>query len=184
MTRLAFVAALALGACSYDASEDAIWRGTVRRDGGPALAFAGFDPYPAQGYAFGGGMVAMGYLDDAGNKFLVEVRLHFTDRSDFEDAKSTSFPITLAITDDSLTPGMGIDYFEQEAATASDAQQPRTFSHDYAQHQAGTSSGTFTVTRTDYTNFMDGRLSAMVTDPNHPGAMRALELDVSYRGDK
>lgn len=175
---------LALGACSYDASEDAIWRGTVQRDGGPPLAFAGFDPYPAQGYAFGGGIAAMGYLDDDGGKFLASVRLHFTDRRDFENAMSTSFPITLAITDSSQTPGMHIDFFEQEAATAGDAQQPRTFSHDYAQYQVGTSSGTFTVTRTDYSTSMDGRLQATVTDPSRGNATRTLDLEVQYRGNK
>ena len=175
---------LALSACSYDASNDAIWRGTVRRDGGPPLAFAGFDPYPQQGYAFGGGIGAMGYLDDGGTKLLVEARLHFTDRHDFENAKSQAFPITLTITDASNVAGMGIDFYEQPASEAGGGAHMQSFHHDFAQHQTGTSSGTFTVTACDYSTFMDGHLSATVMDPNHGNATRVLDFEIHYRGDK
>ncbi|HSD86960.1 MAG TPA: hypothetical protein VLB44_05575 [Kofleriaceae bacterium] len=173
-----------LGACSYDASEDTIWHGTVKGDTGSPLAFAGFDPYPTQGYAFGGGIAAMGYLDDGGHKSLVEARLHFTDKHDFENAKSTAFPIALTITENSLTPGMGVDFFEQDASRSSDSQQVQTFHHDYEQHQTGTASGTFTVERTDYATFMDGHLSATVKDPSHDNATRVLELDIHYQATK
>lgn len=174
---------LALAACSYDASDDAIWRGTIKRDGGPPLAFAGFDPYPAQGYAFGGGMSAMGYLDDGDDKLLVSLQLHFTDRHDFENAKSPAFPITLAITDAANVAGMGIDVFEQPASESGGGAMPHSFHHDYAQHEANTSSGTFTVTACDYRTFMDGHLSATVMDNDH-GTTRVLDLEVHYRGDK
>jgi hypothetical protein len=175
---------LALSACTYDASNDAIWRGTIKRDAGEPLAFAGFDPYPAQGYAFGGGMRAMGYVDEGDSKFLVEVALHFTDRHDFETAKSQAFPITLTITHASNVAGMGVDVFEQPASDADDRGQMQTFHSEFAQHQTGTASGTFTVTACDYSTFMDGRLSATVIDPNHGNAMRILDLEVHYRGDK
>jgi hypothetical protein len=175
---------LALGACTFDASNDPIWRGTVRRDGGPPLTFAGFDPYPAQGYQFGGGISAMGYLDSDDGKLLVEVGLEFTDKHDFENAKSQAFPITLTITDSSLTAGMGVDFFEQPASESDDKQHDQTFHHDYSQLQTGTSSGTFTVTRCDYSTYMDGHLSATVMDPNHGGATRVLDLEVQYSGDK
>ena len=174
---------LALAACSYDAGDDAIWRGTIKRDSGPPLDFAGFDPYPAQGYAFGGGMSAMGYVDDGDGKFLVSLQLHFTDRHDFENAKSQAFPIALAITDASNVAGMGIDVYEQPASEAGGAAPMHVFHHDYAQHEMGTSSGTFTVTACDYRTFMDGHLSATVMD-NDRGTTRVLELDVRYRGDK
>jgi hypothetical protein len=175
---------LVLGACTYDASDDATWRGTVQRDGGMGLAFAGFDPYPAQGYAFGGGMAAMGYLDDGDGKSLAEVRLHFTDKHDFENAKSQAFPITLVITEAALTPGMGIDFFEQPASESGDSSQAQTFHHEFAQHQTGTASGTFTVTACDYVSFMDGHLAATVMDPGHGNATRVLDLQIHYRGDK
>jgi hypothetical protein len=175
---------LALGACSYDASNDPIWRGTIQRDGGPPLAFAGFDPYPAQGYAFGGGIAAMGYFDDGGSKFLGEVNLHFTDKHDFETARSQAFPITLAITEASLQPGMGVDFFEQPASESGGGSQAQTFHHEFAQHQTGTASGTFTVTACDYTSFMDGHLSATVMDPGHGSATRVLDLQIHYNGNK
>ncbi|MEO7096573.1 MAG: hypothetical protein ABI175_25165 [Polyangiales bacterium] len=175
---------LALGACTYDASDDAIWRGTVQRDGGTPLSFAGFDPYPSQGYAFGGGIGAMGYLDDGDSKLLVEARLHFTDKHDFETARSQAFPITLAITEASLTPGMGVDFFEQPASESDNSQQMQIFYHEFAQHQTGMASGTFTVTACDYSTFMDGHLSATVVDPGHANATRVLDLYIHYRGDK
>jgi len=175
---------LVLGACTYDASDDAIWRGTVQRDGGPSIAFAGFDPYPAQGYAFGGGMAAMGYLDDGDSKALAEFRLHFTDRHDFENAKSQAFPITLTITEASNVAGMGVDFFEQPASESGDSSEAQTFHHEFAQHQTGTASGMFTVTACDYSTFMDGHLSATVIDPSHGNATRVLDLQIHYRGDK
>ncbi len=175
---------LALNACTYDASDDPIWRGTVQRDGATPLDFAGFDPYPAQGYAFGGGIGAMGYLDDGGSKLLVEARLHFTDRHDFENARSQAFPITLTITEASNVAGMGVDFFEQPASESGGAAPMQTFHHEFTQHQTGTASGTFTVTACDYSTFMDGRLQATVMDPGHGNAVRVLDLQVHYRGDK
>lgn len=175
---------LALGACTYDASNDPIWRGTVKRDGGPPLSFAGFDPYPAQGYAFGGGMAAMGYVDDNGQKLLVEVGLEFTDRHDFEAAKSAAFPITLMVTDLSNVAGIGVDYFEQVADTSGGGAHDQIFHHDFSQHQSGTASGTFTVTACDYKTFMDGHLQATVIDTGHGNTMRTLDLEVHYSGDK
>jgi hypothetical protein len=174
----------ALGACTFDASDDPIWRGTIKRDGGPPLPFAGYDPYPAQGYAFGGGMRVMGYLADGGDKFLVEVALEFTDRHDFETAKSQAFPITLTVTDASNIAGIGVDLFEQPASTSDDSQQTQTFHHDFSQHQPSTVSGTFTVTACDYKYVMDGHLQATITDPDHGNAMRVLDLEVHTNGNK
>jgi hypothetical protein len=175
---------LALGACTWDASNDPIWRGTVKADGGPPLTFAGFDPYPTQGYEFGGGIAAMGYLDDDGTKLLAEARLHFTEKHDFETAKSQAFPIVLTITESDLVAGMGVDFFEQPASETGGGAHDQTFHHEFDQHQTGTASGTFTVTACDYSTFMDGHLSAMVVDTGHGNSTRALELDVHYRGDK
>lgn len=175
---------LALGACTYDASDDPIWRGTVQRDGGAMVAFAGYDPYPTQGYAFGGGIGAMGYLDDGGTKLLVEARLHFTDKHDFENAKSQAFPIMLTITETANVAGMGVDFFEQPASESDGSQQMQTFHHEFDQHQTGTASGTFTVTACDYSTFMDGRLQATVMDPSHAGETRVLDVQVHYRGNK
>jgi hypothetical protein len=174
---------LALAACSFDASEDAIWRGTIKRDGGAPLPFAGFDPYPAQGYAFGGGMSSMGYLDDGDQKVLVSLQLHFTDRHDFENAKSQAFPIAIPITDASNVAGIGIDVFEQAASETGGPAMMHVFHHDYAQHETNTSSGTLTVTASDYKTFIDGHLSATVMD-NDRGTTRYLELDVHYNGQK
>ena len=156
----------------------------MQRDGATPLEFAGFDPYPAQGYAFGGGIAAMGYLDDGGTKLLVEARLHFTDRHDFETAKSQAFPITLAITEASNVAGMGVDFLEQPASESGGAAHMQSFHHEFAQQQTGTASGTFTVTACDYSTFMDGHLSATVIDPGRGNATRVLELQIRYRGDK
>lgn len=175
---------LALGACTYDASDDAIWRGTVKRDTGATVDFAGFDPYPTQGYAFGGGMAAMGYIDDDGDKILVETRLHFTDKHDFENMKSQAFPITLTVTDLANIAGIGVDYFEQDASTSGGPAMTHIFHHDFEQHQTNTASGTFTVTACDYSNFMDGHLQATVIDTGHGNTMRVLDFEVHYRGDK
>ena len=175
---------LALGACTYDASDDAIWRGTVKRAGGAPLAFAGFDPYPTQGYAFGGGISAMGYLAEDGEKFLVRMQLHFTDRHDFENAKSQAFPITLMITEAENVAGMGVDYFEQPASTSGGTAPDQTFHHDFAQHEAGNASGTVTVTACDYSTFMDGRLQATLIDNDRNNAMRVIDLEFHYNGQK
>ena len=174
---------LALGACTYDATNDAIWRGTIKRDSGPPLPFAGFDPYPAQGYAFGGGMAAMGYLDDDGDKLLIETRLSFTDKHDFENAKSMAFPITLAVTDAANVAGIGVTVREQNADTSGGGASAGTFFHDFDQHQANSASGTFTVTACDYKTFMDGHLQATVTDTSR-NTTRTLDVEVHYNGDK
>jgi hypothetical protein len=59
----------------------------------------------------------------------------------------------------------------------------REFNHDYAQHEANTSSGTFTATASDYKTFMDGHLSATVMD-NDRGTTRVLDIEVHYNGQK
>jgi hypothetical protein len=179
------IVALVLAACSYDAKDDAIWRGTIARDGGPPLAFVGFDPQPNQGFEFGGGIVAVGYIADGEDKLLVEVTLHFAD-DDFERAMSTAFPISLNIKDVFLTAetGMGIDVFEQPATDNPLAQTEQTFHHDFAQHQAGTANGTFTVTACDYDSFMDGHLQATVMVPSRGTATRVLDLQVHYDATK
>ena len=176
---------LALTACGYDATDDAIWRGTVVRDGGPPLAFVGFDPAPQQGYEFGGGIRSVGYLDGGDGKLLVEITLHFAD-DDFERAMSRAFPIELAIKDafQLSETGMGIDFFEQPATNDPMAQTEQTFHHDFAQHQAGSASGTFTVTACDYSSFMDGRLQATVMDPSRGNITRVLDLQVHYDATK
>ena len=173
---------LALGACTYDASNDAIWRGTVKLDGGPPLPFAGFDPYPLQGYAFGGGIAATGYLDDNGDKLLAAARLEFTDRHDFENAKSQAFPITLTVTDAANVAGIGVTWREQDASSEGSTADG-TFFHDFAQHQTGSASGTFTVTACDYSTYMDGRLQATVTDTSR-NTTRTFDLEVHYNGQK
>jgi hypothetical protein len=177
--------ACALAACGYDGSQDAIWRGTVARDGGAPREFIGFDPQPFQGFAFGGGIVSVGYVDDGDAKLLVEITLHFAD-DDFARAESTAFPITLAIKDvfSSAETGMGVDYIEQPATNDPQASTEQTFHHEFAQHQAGTASGTFTVTACDYQNFMDGRLQATVMDPSRGTATRTLDLQVHYDASK
>lgn len=185
MMRAAIVAVLALGACGYSAADDPIWRGTVMRDGGLPRAFTGFDPQPNQGFEFGGGIVAVGYVDDDEEKLLVEITLHFAD-DDFERAMSTAFPITLNIKDVFMSSetGMGVDYIEQPAGDNPLGQTEETFHHEFAQHQDGTASGTFTVTACDYENFMDGRLQATVVDPSRGNAMRTLDLEVHYDASK
>ncbi len=185
MKALLLLLLLALGACAADASGDANWRGTVKRDGDPPLSLIGFDPFPVQGFDFGGGIATMGYLDDNGGKLLAEVILQFAGPDDFERTKSQAFPITLNLKDVFIggDAGMGIDYFEQPASKAGSGSQEQTFHHEFDQHQANTVSGTFTVTACDYTTFMDGHLQATVMDPSR-GATRILDFQVHYSDNK
>jgi len=171
-----------LGGCAYDASDDVIWRGTIQ-DGGAPASFLGFDPQPQQGFQFGGGIEAEGYLDAPDGKLLVFVALHFAD-DDFVRAESMAFPIVLTIQDSfsSQETGMGMDLVEQPASKADsgDARANQVFHHEFAQHQTGTASGTFTVSACDYTSFMDGRLQATVMDPSRGNIARTVDLEVHY----
>ena len=179
-----------LVACAYDASDDAIWRGTISRGGDP-LTFLGFDPLPAQGFQFGGGIESEGYIDDpADGKLLVFVALH-TDcgKDDFLRNEVASFPIVLPITDTPLSSDpscLGMDLAEQPASTtdSGDGRANQTFHHEFDQHQTGTASGMFTVTSTDYQNVMEGRLQATVMDPSRGNISRTVDLEVNYNGNK
>jgi len=171
-----------LAGCAFDARDNAIWVGTIQRDGVP-VSFVGYDPDPKQGFEFGAAPNTIGYIEDGDDKFLVQMLLHFED-DDFESMRSMAFPITLQIKDSFMISetGMGIDYFEQPAADK-DAETAQVFRHDFAQHEAGTSSGTFTVTDSDYETFFDGRLQVMLSDNDNPGT-RVLDIQVHWTGDK
>ena len=185
MTRLLLLGATLLGACTYDASDDAIWRGTIS-DGTTPRTYLGFDPLPQQGFQFGGGIESEGYVDGPDGKLLVFVALHLDgDLTTFLGAKSQQFPITLMIKDTSPSGGepayMGMDLAEQPATTTDgDGRANQTFHHEYDQHQTGTASGTFTITACDYENTMDGRLQATVMDPSRGNIARTVDIQVHY----
>jgi hypothetical protein len=174
-----------LTGCAFDAVDNAIWVGTIQRDGTP-VPFVGYDPAPNQGFEFGSSPKTIGYIEANDEKFLVQILLHFED-DDFESMRSTAFPITLPIKDSFMISetGMGIDYFEQPAADKDATDTAQVFHHDFAQHEANSSTGTFTVTASDYETFFDGRLQVSMTDNDNPGSgSRVLDIQVHWTGDK
>jgi len=171
---------LVVAACSYDATDDALWTGTITRDGAP-VSFVGYDPVPQETREFGAALAAMGYLELGGDPVLVEIALHFTDADDLQ-RQHPEPPPTLNIKPDFMVgeSGMGIDYIEQPAATSEDFDLQPLYKVEFSTAQPGSMSGTFSITQTDYLTFLDGNLQVTVTDALRGNATRQLTMAVHW----
>jgi hypothetical protein len=176
------LALILLSACTYDASDTAIWTGTITRDGAPVV-FAGYDPFPSQGFEFGASPSTIGYIEDGGTKLLVQVILRLDDGFERD---MVAPPLTLPIRPDADMPNethLGVDYLEQPAADQDvDFDIDPTYEVKFSDHTPGSMTGNFTVTETDYRTFIVGHLFVQVTDQR--SSVRGLDLDVHWLGQK
>ena len=173
---------LSLAACTYDATDDAIWTGTITRDGSQ-VAFAGYDPEPFQGFQFGASPETMGYIDDGDSKLLVQILLHFVNENFAIDRPTPPFTLPVQKTFMSGEKGMGIEYLERPAADQDkDFDVEPTYQVRSSESEPGSITGNFTITDTDLSTFLDGDLQATLMDAR--GGTRQLTMKVHWLGQK
>lgn len=152
----AFLLLLGLASCAYDATENAIWNGQVERNG-QVLPLIGYDPYPAQGQAFGSPPAMMGYLHPDG-PLLVSISLPIAGLTKIVTEQQTTLPIKRMFLTSEF--GMGVSYIEQVPADADQFETDQPFRFVFEEGSPGTMTGTFQISDTDYNTFMDGMLDA------------------------
>ncbi len=181
MTRIwiAFAAACALAACSYDATHDAAAIGTITR-GGETVNFVGYDPRLGdEVQTVGHPITAAGYAKSADGTLLVEVDLVFApDPGDFIDNRLTSLTVQQQFSAGDF--GIGIDLLEQVADDRNITSPTVLYRQEFDFGDGDTASGTFVVTDSDYETFIDGHLSANLSSDE---GTRALELDIHWTSE-
>jgi len=171
--------AIAATACNYDARGAAIWTGSISRDG-DAVEFAGYDPNPAQGQGFGSPPAALGYIEADGQTLLVFMSLEVVRVDRFVAMMASE----LEVKDTFLTAelGMGLTYIEQRASDVDATEVEQPYRQAFGEGHGGTTTGTFTVTATDFDTFLEGRLEVVLDNPS--GGLRDVRVDVRWDGQK
>lgn len=169
---------IGLSACAFDATESAIWTGTLTRDG-VAHTLVGYDPFPAQGQTFGSAPATMGYLHPDG-PLLVSISLPFQGLSKIVSEQQTVLPIQRTFLTSEF--GMGVTYIEQVPADADQIESDQPFRFVFEEGASGTMTGSFQITATDYDSFLEGTLDATL---NLEGRLeRRIQAQVRWQGIK
>jgi hypothetical protein len=169
---------LLLPACAFDATESAIWSGTITRDG-VAHTFVGYDPYPAQGQEFGSSPATMGYLHPDG-PLLISISLPIENVSKIVNEQQTTLPIKRTFLTSEF--GMGVSYIEQIPADSDQFESEQPFRFVFEEGASGTMTGSFQITGTDYDSFMDGTLDATLDLEGRQ--QRRIQATVHWQRDK
>ncbi len=179
MFRVTVAIAVAASACSYDARDGAVWTGAVVRDG-TSVEFVGYDPYPAQGQGFGASPMALGYIEVDDDTLLVKIWLELVR----VDRYVATMAPQLVIKDTFLTAefGMGLSYVEQRASDLDATETEQPYRQVYLEGHGGTTTGTFDVTGTNFSDVLDGQLDAVLDSPTY--GRRELHMTVHWNGAK